>query len=143
MKRLIGPWTGIALGIVATALSATLALAAWLHGLPDGDFNLVVNDDVVHLHALHGSSALALAAVGVAAAFVVCLVVLPLGLLIALAVPLIVLAALAFGLLLPLALVFAVLAAPLLLVALLVRWLWRRSEKHPPRRHEPGTTIDA
>ena len=44
-----------------------------------------------------------------------------------LAVPLIVLAAIAFGLLLPLTLLLALLTAPLLLVAMLIRWLWRRS----------------
>jgi hypothetical protein len=143
MNKRIGPWTWLGAGLLATALLATLALFAWLHGLPDGDFSVVVDDEVVRVHGLHGGGAFALALAGVAVAFVICLLVLPLGLLIVVAVPLIVVAALAFGLLLPLALLLAVLAAPLLLVALLVRWVWRRSEKHPSRTGASGTTIDA
>jgi hypothetical protein len=118
-------WTGFGLALLATALIATLAVVAWLHGL-DGDFSLTIDDETVRVHSLHGGSALALAIAGVVC-FAICLLVLPLGLLLVLAVPLIVLAAVAFGVLLPVALVLAVVATPLVLVALFVRWLWRRS----------------
>ena len=120
---------GMGLGLLAGALIAGLALLAWAHGL-DGDLSFTIDDDTVQLHTLRGGWAL-IPALGCVVAFVVCVLLLPLGLLVALAVPLIVATAVCFGLLLPLTLVLALLAAPLLLVAMLLRWLWRHSTSHP------------
>ena len=114
-------WTGVSLVLLAIALLATAAVVAWLSDM-NGEFVFTIDDETVRMHG----TAMTVAVAGVVT-FVICLLVLPLGLLLVLALPLIVLAALAFGLLLPLALLLAVLAAPLLAVAMLVRWLWRRS----------------
>jgi hypothetical protein len=112
-------WTGVSLVLLTIALLATAAVVAWL-GDMNGEFVFTVDDETVRMHG----TAMTVAVAGVVT-FVICLLVLPLGLV--LAVPLIVLAAIAFGLLLPLTLVLAVLVAPVLLLAMLFRWLWRRS----------------
>ena len=114
-------WTGVSLVLLTIALLATAAVVAWLSDM-NGEFVFTIDDETVRMHG----TAMTVAMAGVVT-FVICLLVLPLGLLLVLAVPLIVLAAIAFGLLLPLTLLLALLTAPLLLVAMLVRWLWRRS----------------
>ena len=114
-------WTGASLVLLTIALLATAAVVAWLSDM-NGEFVFTVDDETVRMHG----TAMTVAVAGVVT-FAICLLVLPLGLLLVLAVPLIVLAAVAFGLLLPLALVTALLCAPVVLIALFIRWLWRRS----------------
>jgi hypothetical protein len=114
-------WIGMSLVLLIVALLATAAMVAWLSDM-NGEFVFKIDDEIVRLHG----GAMSVAVAGLVT-FVLCLLVLPLGLLLVLAVPMIVLGAIALGVMLPLALVLAVVALPFALLALFIRWLWRRS----------------
>jgi hypothetical protein len=135
----------IAMILLAAALLAVLA-AAWLHGWAGTDVTITVDGEPLHIHGLDSAS-LPVTLGSLAVALLVCMIVLPLGLLLALAVVLVVLVALSFGVLLPLAVVllpvFALLCVPLLLAWMLLRWLWRRGAARPSSPGGSGNTIDA
>jgi hypothetical protein len=131
----------VALALLAVCVAIVMALGNWPHGLPGLDVFVTIDGAPLHVQGVDSASLpLYLGAVGVA---LLLALLVPLGLLFVLLVLLLALGFVALVILLPAALVLlpllALLGFPLVLCGLLLRWLWRRSD----RRADHRTTMNA
>jgi hypothetical protein len=116
--------------LVLALLSMALGLLVALNVLTQPDFSISINGSELPLAELHAGHWL-LGMMGLGIAAVVVVVVVPLALLMGLAMPLLMLAlGLSLGLLALLG-VGALMLSPLLLLALLLLWLARKSRRPP------------
>jgi hypothetical protein len=123
------PWRWLAAGLLILTMLAAMLFAAYLvFELPNGLGTLTVNGEVIDLHGAHAGHWV-VATCAVLAAMLVALVVVPAAVLLGIGLPALLAAgALGAGLLLA-GIALAAALSPLLLLAALGVWLWKRAKR--------------